>query len=69
MIDPPVLGALEVTALRLVAWAVVGVAAALLLQAVVWLLCCGIDGRGRLAARPPRANPPDPFGPPRHPVA
>jgi len=34
-----------VDVLQLVAWANVGVAAALLVAVVLWLACCGVEGR------------------------
>lgn len=45
MIELSALHVSALTALRLLAWANVGVAAALLVAVVLWVVCCGLDSR------------------------
>jgi hypothetical protein len=45
MLELSLLDGFAVDMLRLVAWANVGVAAALLVAIGVWLVCCGIESR------------------------
>jgi len=45
MIELSVLHVSALTALRLLAWANVGMALALLVAVVFWLACCGLDSR------------------------
>ena len=52
MLELSMLDGFAVDVLQLVAWANVGVAVALLMAVVFWLVCCGVEDRhGKKGAR------------------
>jgi hypothetical protein len=57
MIDLSVLDVPALAALRLVAWANVGMALALLVAVAVWIVCCGWSDR-LMDRDPPRVDAP-----------
>jgi len=60
MLELSILDASALTVLRLIAWANVGMAVALLVAVGVWLLCCELESRsysGRRASGQPRPSP------------
>ena len=57
MLESSLLDGFAVDVLRLVAWANVGVAVALFVAAVAWLVCCGWSDR-TMDRDPPRTDSP-----------